>query len=69
MMSRTEAILAEIAKPEATRDSIAAVYQMGIIEMNMHVDTVDWRRVNEAILQRYKASGLIYIKRLAWNTL
>jgi hypothetical protein len=66
---RTEAILAEIARPGSTRETIAASYQLGIIdcEWEGRSDFIDWPTVNRALLARYTASGLNYIKQLAWK--
>lgn len=65
-MTRTEQLLAEIARKGSTRDSIAAVYRLGIVDQHLG-DLVDWPTVNMALLKRYKASGLKYIKEKAWK--
>ena len=68
-MKRTDEILAEIARPGSTRESIAARFQMGIVDCHwaQNHDFVDWPTVNAALLKRYTPSGLTYIKRLAWK--
>jgi hypothetical protein len=68
-MSRTAALLAEIARTGSTRESIALVYRDGI-RANLEApssDVVDWPTVNAALLQRYTVSGLDYIKKRAWD--
>ena len=68
-MSRTDALLAEIARPGSTRESIAALYADGLsaqFDSNTW-DFVDWPSVNGALLQRYRPSGLDYIKARGWK--
>lgn len=69
-MSRTEALLTEIARKGSTRESIAAIYRDGI-RANLQQqppDFVDWPTVNKSLLDRYTWSGVAYIKALAWKT-
>lgn len=68
-MSHTDDILAEIARKGSTRDSIVAFYRDGIIACKWGTEggNVDWIAVNHAILERYKVSGLNYIKAKAWK--
>lgn len=66
----TDELLAEIANPRACRDSIAFCYGRVLQRCKNSANDfagVDWAVVNEAILNRFKRSGLIYIKRLAWR--
>lgn len=58
----TRTLLAEIAMPEATRDSIAVTYALAIRPR----EAVDWRAVNQAIIEEWSRSALEYIKRKAW---
>lgn len=70
MTTRTQALLAEIARSGSTRESIARIYRSGIMECQEYGFTygvVDWPRVNRALLKRYTPSGLLYIKTLAWS--
>jgi hypothetical protein len=68
-MTRTEDLLAEIARPGSTRESIAARYRLGIATCQHweNHEFIDWPTVNRTLLTRYTKSGLIYIKRLAWK--
>lgn len=70
----TAACLTAIADSKETRDTLALVYARAIrycYEANesggFATDRVDWSAVNGAILKRYKASGLNYIKKEAWK--
>lgn len=68
-MTRTEQLLAEIARTGSTRDSIAAVRrtQMTYSLVRHNEDFVDWPTVNKALRKRYTVSGLHYIKTQAWK--
>lgn len=68
-VSIAQQILAEIDRRGATRLSIAAIYQQAIRQCRAsgNMDAVDWPSINFAILDRYKPSGLNFIKRLAWS--
>lgn len=56
-------LLREIADPKMTRDDVALSYAFGI----HGTEDVDWKRVNEAILERWSMSALHYIKTKAWR--
>ena len=45
-----------------TRKDAAVVYQYGLRN-----NAVDWKAVNDAILDRWSKSGLAYIKKEAWG--
>jgi hypothetical protein len=55
-------IFEEIRNPKIPRRSIAQTYAYLI--MTGHKD---WKPINQAILGRYKMSGLIWIKEQAWK--
>lgn len=57
-------LLEEIASAEFKRRDVALTYRLAMFSG----ETVDWTRVNRAIVMRWSPSGLQYIKRLAWNT-
>lgn len=70
MMGRTEDVLAEIARPGSTRDSIAAVCAAGIrrhFGSDAAWDVGDWPTVTAALRQRYTWSGVDYILQLGWK--
>lgn len=65
-LTRTQQLIAEIARQGSTRDSIAAVYRQGIMNQRWG-DYVDWPTVNKALSKRYTVSGLKYIKTQVWK--
>ena len=48
-----------------TREKMAAIYSDLII--TDQTAPVNWRKVNEMIIEEWSMSGLIYIKTLAWK--
>ena len=58
-------MLDEISMPEITRDSLAITYAFGL----RGDESIDWEKVNHAIIERWSLSALEYIKRKAWNML
>ena len=59
------ALLTEIAEPESTRDDVASTY--GLALRSSEHETMDWQKINRAILDRWSAAALQYVKRLAWK--
>ncbi len=62
-MSATEWLLLVIANPENKRAEVAAHYGVALREG----ESVEWRFVNEAILERWSMAGLRWIKERAWK--
>lgn len=63
-MSDPEAqMLREIADKRMTRDDVKVTYAFGLLTPR----EVDWRRVNEAIVERWSVSALAYVKEGAWR--
>lgn len=60
-------ILNEIATPEATRRMIAQTYRMTIDAVAHNGEVVDWKVINEAIVERWSPSGREWIKEQAWS--
>lgn len=60
----TQTLLAEIAMPEATRDSVGVTYELALASS----EATDWPTVNRAIMERWSRSGLEYVKRVAWKS-
>ena len=58
-------LLKEIADPKATRDELALTY--GLSLCSSEFKTIDWAKVNRAIIERWSMSALLYIKRRAWK--
>ncbi len=65
MLDVERALLDEIADPRMKRDDVALAYAFGL---RQHAE-VDWRKVNEAIIDRWSPSGLEYVKGKAWKRL
>lgn len=58
-------LLREIADKQFTRDQVAVTYGLAI--RSKEVDDIDWAKVNRAIIERWSASALDYIKGKAWK--
>ncbi len=56
-----DTILREIATPELTQKSIAMTYAFCLKSS----ETIDWAKINAAIIARWSKSGLIAIKKAA----
>ena len=63
LMDTTNVLLQEIAEPEFTRDTVALTYAMALCSS----DKTDFKRVHQAIIERWSCSALEYIKREAWK--
>jgi hypothetical protein len=66
MVDVERTILEEIADRRLTRDDVAATYAFGLRD---EMTTVDWQKVNHAILDRWSLNALTYIKKRAWGLL
>ena len=64
----TQVICNEVAQGLSQKD-IAVTYAMAIKSAAQKADTPDWRVINEAILTRWKMSGLERIKKRAFDIL
>ena len=60
----TEELLTAVADYEIKRRGVAALYAVSI---RGEAGQTDWTQVNAAIMQRWSAAGLLYIKHLAWR--
>lgn len=58
----------EIADPRMKRADVALTYAFGLRQEG-EVREVDWRKVNEAIIERWSMAGLKWIKTRAWKLL
>jgi len=58
-------ILRDIACPELKRRDIAQVY--ALILQSEEARTVDWGKINRAIIARWSKSALEWIKAQAWS--
>lgn len=59
-------LLNEIAMPEITQDSLAMTYAMAICSSEAK-SGIDWKKVNEAIAQRWSQSAVERVKKKAWK--
>lgn len=65
-MTNCEAtLLRDIAEPEATRKYVASTYRLAL--RSSEFSTIDWPKVNGAIIKRWSLSALEWIKREAWT--
>ena len=58
-------LLRDIAEQKATRDYVAATYELAL--QSSEFLTIDWGKVNRAIVERWSQSALLWIKRKAWR--
>lgn len=58
-------ILREIATKELKERDVAQTYHL--ILKSSECATVDWAKVNAAIIERWSMTALIRIKKSAWN--
>jgi hypothetical protein len=56
-------LMEEIGNPKMKRRDVAQTYALTL--MSSDRDTVDWPKVNHAIMERWSKSGLIWIKKQA----
>jgi hypothetical protein len=56
-------LLGEIADRRITQKSLALTYAMAIQSSEMK----NWKKINDAIIERWSVSGLERIKRMAWK--
>ncbi len=59
-------LLEEIANPAFKRADVAKTYRLVLHSQSR--ERVNWRKVNAAIIERWSASSLEWIKRFAWRT-
>lgn len=60
-------ILEEIKNPKMTRNSVALTYAFCLRQCQHGRGKINFNRVNQAILDRWKPSALDYIKARAWG--
>ena len=58
-------LLQEIADKSAKRIDVAKTYQMSMA--SSECDSVDWAKVNKAIMDRWSHHALVWIKQKAWS--
>lgn len=59
----TQTLLDEIDNHEMKQIDIAQTYCLALRSS----EKTDWKKVNQAIINRWSISGLKYIKKLAWS--
>lgn len=65
----TDVILQVVGERHATRKYVALTYAMALKSQAAGADKPDWQIINQAILTRWKRSGLEYIKQRALDIL
>lgn len=60
-----QTILGEIANKQLKRIDIAKTYALSMA--SSECEKIDWAKVNQAIIDRWSKSGLIWIKTQAWS--
>lgn len=63
LMNCEENILEEIKHSDITRDLIVSSYYWCI----KSTEPVNWKKINQAIIKKWSRSGLLYIKKKAWD--
>lgn len=58
-------LLEEIANPVMKRRDVAKTYALAL--RSSERATVDWAKVNRAIIERWSTSALLWIKNQAWS--
>lgn len=58
-------LLEEIAAPEMKRLDVAKTYCLAL--RSSERDTIDWAKVNGAIMERWSRNALEWIKKQAWS--
>jgi hypothetical protein len=60
-------LLDEIGRPGATQVSVAEKYRLAILAERDQGAGIEWRPINEAIVERWGVRGLEHIKETAWS--
>lgn len=61
MTAATRALLTDLESAE-TRAAMVHPYQLGLL----HMEAVDWKKVNRAIIEKWSVTALNQIKAAAW---
>lgn len=64
-MTNTEVIVHEISVTKLTQSAVAEVCAMAM--MRDGVDSIDWKAVNTAIVERWSMSGRERVLTMAWK--
>ena len=65
LMDCEKVLLNEIAIPKMKRLDIALTYRLAL--MSSESKSIDWVKVNMAIIERWSMAGLKWIKNRAWG--
>lgn len=60
-------LLREISDPRMKRDDVALTYAFAIRQAQELGESIDYARVNGAIMERWSMAALKYIKERAWK--
>ena len=68
LLAAEATLISDINDRKMTRDDVAVTYRQAIVsEQHFDCVTIDWSRVNKAIVRRWSLSALKYIKENAWK--
>lgn len=65
LCDRENVLLREISDKAMKREDVAQTYAMTL--RSSERDTVDWSKVNHAIIDRWSRNALVWIKTRAWK--
>ena len=67
MQNCESVLLVECGIPQIKRNDIAITYRFAMEADAQGREKIDWSTVNAAIINRWSRSGLLYIKKRAWD--
>jgi hypothetical protein len=60
-------LLSEIADKHFTRKQVAQTYALAIKSQEAKDGLIDWKKINQAIIDRWSVAALRWIKEQAWS--
>lgn len=60
-------LLQEIKDKFFKQKDVALTYAMSMVSERGNNEEIDWREVNQAIIERWSQSGLNRVKKMAWK--
>lgn len=67
MVGAGDVLLRELESRKVTQASVALTYAFCIKNDHDKYEAVDWPKINNAIIERWSASGLRRVKEMAWK--
>lgn len=65
LMCCESVLLQEIADKQFKRNNVAQTYALAL--RSSEFDSIDWKKINQAIIKRWSMSALFWIKNRAWS--